>query len=78
MTIYYGNSENKICIGHAETRQEINEILYNYVTGVLKSEIYYTRHWKTPDGLEAIDFGSWSKCMYISDETTDEEVVWNG
>ena len=77
MTIYYGNSENKICIGHPLTIEEANREIYRYVTEVLGREVYYTRHWKTPEGLEVVDFGSWSNFCYLSEKTTDEEVIWN-
>lgn len=30
-------------------------------------KIYYTRHWVDEDGLEWVDFGSWSTFYVISD-----------
>lgn len=74
MTVYYGNSNYKKCIGHPVTIEEANKIIYKYVTEVLGRTIYYTRHWINSEGFEVVDFGSWTDYCYISDQTTDEEV----
>lgn len=44
-------------------------------------KVYYTRSWKTPDGIEVIDYGSWSNFYHLVPDDVvkkyeSDEVKW--
>ena len=67
MKLYFENSRgNKRLIAEPETRDDAWKEIHKFCED-RNFKIHYVRTWKTPDGAEEFDVGSWSESFILSD-----------
>lgn len=67
MKLYFESSKGeKRVIAAPRTREEAIEIIHAFCEEK-DFKIYYIRSYKTPDGTEVLDVGSWSEKFLLED-----------
>lgn len=65
MKLFYVTGDDRKELCEADTREEIDKFMYQYLKEVLKFTSYYQREWNVPPDETYIDYGSHTEFFVI-------------
>lgn len=64
MKVYHGYYDDRVLIGEANTQEEVNKIISDYIKKI-NFTCYYIRQWMDKDGTLVVDYGSHTQFFFV-------------